>query len=348
MSLGKVGKTAVLPLALLFISCSSGIVTVRKAPPGQEAPSTSQKAGVQPQAYTKTLDAPASQAREALLYTLFLMDIPAEKDPDSETMTLHLARTWLLPPEGEVGEFFSEKKRDEDALAWTFDNESLETGKSGNLNRYMKKGGGFTSFMKTGPSAEKIKSVTFEGTLTVKPAGRTRSTMNGEILFSANVPNTVSGANEKDIYKSTGLLEKIIAERTNELLSVQPRIYPGTPEKVKEAAMVWMESHGLVQEFPLGNGFITERVMPPRKGDNAIGNYAKLARQLMPIWIGSYRALFTFTPGEQPNTTGVLIHYMFSAINSNNGKRNWQIYPSKGILEDDFYTHMREATAEFR
>jgi len=335
-------------MVLMLLSCSSEIITVHRAPPPKrKAAPTYETSKVRPQVFTQTINAPADKAAHMLYYTLLLMDIGAEKIDNTSPVAFKLARTPLLPIGGEVGEFFSGEKRAEDALAWTFNKESLESGREGNLALYMKKGGLITGMMKSGSSGP-VNAAYFEGNITVKPAGRTRSTMTGEILYFASVYNSISGGYNKKVYKSTGRLEKIIAKQVNDMLAFQPRVFPGGVDQVKKVALSWMASHGLAVDYTLDNGLITKRVTPPRKGDDAVGNFAKLARQLMPVWIGSYRALFTFAPGDEQNTTKVRTHFIFFAINGNNGKRRWEIYPSKGVLEEDFFTYMRETTKKYR
>ena len=334
--------------ALVLLSCSSEIITVRKAPPRRQKPApTYETSKVRPQAFTQTINAPVDKAARMVYYTLLLMDIGAEKVADSSPVTFKIARTPLLPDNGEVGQFFPYKKRAEDALAWNFDRESLEVGRQGNLTLYMKKGGFFEGVKKDGSSSP-VNSVYFEGEITVKPAGRTRSTMTGKILYFASqfTPDPWDG--DIKVYKSTGYLEEVISKQVNDMLALQTLNFPGSVEQLKSEVLNWMKSNGLEVDYTLDNGLITKRVMPPRKGDNAIGNFAKLPRKLMPVWIGSYRALFLFVPGDLENTTKVKTYFMFFAINGNNGRRCWKIYPTKGVLEQDFYTHMREATAKYR
>ena len=198
---------------LVLLSCSSEIITVRKAPPRrQKAVPTYETSKVRPQAFSQTIKAPVDRVAVMLNYALLLMDIRAEKIDNTDPVTFRLAHTPLFSDNGEVGQFFPYKKRAEDALYWNFDQESLESGRQGNLTLYMKKGGFFEGVKKDGSSSP-VNSVYFEGNITVKPAGRTRSTMTGKILYFASqfTPDPWDG--DIKVYKSTGYLEEVISKQ---------------------------------------------------------------------------------------------------------------------------------------
>ena len=305
-------------------------------------------AKTKPKAVSVSLNGTLEEVQKAIQFALVLLDIPYKIQTPEAGFVFAVGPTRVLERGREVCEYFEYDKAAYEGAWKVFDEESLEKGRTVNLRKmYKDPSSGLGGLMSTSGMSDKtpFDRVYYEGRITFESAGSAKTKVIFEYLFFGRDPNEIPGKQAKEM-KSQGLLEKELTEVTENILLARTMVFPGTPEEVRQAALGILGMDSLRTCVDVSNGFVTERVTTPKDGPESVGNLAKLPRQLMAMWIGTYRALFTFEPVDDGSKTQVKAVYYFMAINGNNGERRWEAYPSKGDLENNFFIVLREKVRE--
>ncbi len=279
---------------------------------------------------TKTINESIDEVGTAFHQLLILTEIRYELNKTTSSFIFDIMRTPIAPKNGEVGEFFGYEKLGEDALTWEFDESSLKEGRIANINSYLKdpsKGiGGMTKMM--GPSMSgPITTADFEGKITLKKAGRTKTMVKLEIVFfTGTIP-----------CKSNGFLEKELLKSCNYILSLESRIVPTVIDSIMLITKEFFNKNGLEIEEEWETGLMSKRFATDTRGERTINKFAKVRKQLLATWIGNYKVLVTYNSLKESTMTEVKPIILYMAINGNNGKRRWEIYPTRGLLEEEFF-----------
>lgn len=284
---------------------------------------------------TKTISGSLAEVSDALHQLLILTDIQFENETDRKNIIFNINRTPIAPKNGEVGELFSYEKLDEDALAWTFDDESLREGRIGNIQKYLKDPStGIMGMTKmSGPrSSGPILSADFEGSISLKSAGRSKTLMTFELVFlNGTIP-----------CKSTGFLEKELFDFCNTILQTESLIVPLTIDDIRITTVQFFKNNGTELSEELGTSLFSKRIDTEINGERTIKKFAKTPKQLMALWKGSIKMMVTIVKTDKENETEVKPVFLYMAINTNHGKRRWEIYPTLGVLEEEFYQDLNE------
>ena len=326
---------------ILISSMTTGIVYVQV-----EQPLDMESSKKRSKVIKKSLEAPMEDITQTLYALLLGMDVPVEKVDEEGKIYLRILQSWVAGDDKEFGEFFDYKKKGEDALFWDFNEESLEAGRQGHLATYIKMPGssliGGAGKMKKPNAAPlvKIKNAYLVGRVDFKSASRTKTKILFETLYFVHETEK-----EFTAQKSTGKFEKEMIKLTEDILTLESRVFPVAPDSLKKVLAGVIKKYEMVIDVDVDQGFMTGRLFMDREGDYTGGKFAKRKKQLMGLWQGTYRAVFLMNP-EGEELTRVKPVFVFMAINGNNGKRKWEVYPTKWVMEEDILSDLRNAFLE--